>query len=46
MECNHKNKEWMQFFNENRELWGPIASEWQRLSEEYKTQNYDNKTIR
>jgi len=32
---NYKNKEWMQFFNENRDLWTPIASEWERLSKEY-----------
>ncbi len=36
---NHKNKEWMQFFNENRNLWQPIASEWKRLSVEY-LENY------
>jgi hypothetical protein len=37
MELNWKNKEWMQFFNEERDLWSPIASEWERLSKIYKT---------
>lgn len=32
---NYKNKAWMEFFNENRDLWSPIASEWERLSIEY-----------
>ena len=35
MELDHKNKTWMEFFNKNRILWQPIASEWKRLSEEY-----------
>jgi hypothetical protein len=42
MECNWQNKEWMQFFNEERDLWSPIASEWQRLLKEYKTNQNDN----
>jgi len=36
MELNHLNKEWMQFFHEKRYLWEPVASEWERLSKEYK----------
>lgn len=33
--CNWKNKEWMEFFNENRDLWTPVAREWERLEKEY-----------
>lgn len=32
---NWQNKKWMEFFNENRHLWSPIASEWERLSKIY-----------
>lgn len=32
---NWKNKEWMQYFNEHRDLWTPVAAEWKRLSKEY-----------
>lgn len=32
---NWKNKEWMEFFNEERDLWSPIATEWERLAKEY-----------
>lgn len=39
---NWQNKAWMQFFNQERDIWRPIASEWERLLKEFKTQNYDN----
>lgn len=39
---NWQNKEWMQFFNNNRYLWEPVASEWGRLSKQYLTnKNYE-----
>lgn len=39
---NWQNKEWMQFFNEERDLWTPVAAEWTRLLKEYLTnKNYE-----
>lgn len=32
---NYKNKEWMDFFHKNRNLWSPVASEWERLAGEF-----------
>jgi hypothetical protein len=32
---NYKNKEWMEFFHKNRNLWSPVATEWERLAGEF-----------
>lgn len=34
---NWKNKNWMDYFNKNRDLWTPVAVEWERLSKNYKS---------
>ncbi len=30
-----KNKEWMEFYHKNRDVWKPIATEWGRLAGEF-----------
>lgn len=32
---NYKNKKWMAFFHKNRNLWSPVATEWERLAGEF-----------
>lgn len=32
---NYENKEWMEFFHKNRNLWSPVATEWERLASEF-----------
>ncbi len=33
-ELNYLNKDWMEFFNRERDLWTPVAVEWERLSKD------------
>lgn len=33
---NHSNQKWMEYFNDKRDIFAPVASEWERLATEYK----------